>query len=145
MMPQVSEFILAGQRTRKLLERACEEKLPTYGLRRVEWEILYYLACIQAGDTARQILHDRHFSKAHISKSVENLRTGGYITLDEDDDDRRCLHLRPTAAGRAAAGAYKAVREQVFAQAFAGVTEAEWACTCGVLAKLNANLNRALG
>ena len=91
-------FVIA--RARRLTEQVCRELTQQSGLRLVELDILYYLSRGHAGDTARDIIGAKHLSKAHISKSVDNLRRTGCVTLREDAADRRCLHLCLTDKGR---------------------------------------------
>lgn len=138
------DYMLTGLQTKKLLERTCESEMADCGLRQVELEILYYLACDERGDTASEILRDWHFSKAHISKSVDNLHRHGCITLAEDPDDRRCIHIRPTAEGKALVARYREVRAQVFARIFAGLTEEERLCVRQAVGKIQANIRAQL-
>ena len=144
-MSHTFDFLLAGQQAKKLLERLCEEQLPGCGLRQVELEILYFLCEAGAGDTASEILRAWHLSKAHISKSVDNLRRGGYILLCEDAGDHRLVHLRPTPSARALAGRYAAVRAAALERIFAGVTPEERAAVRRAAEKIHRNLCAELG
>ena len=86
-----------GMNMRKLLEKKSEVLVQKYGVRNVELEILLFLYHSSCGDTAKDI------SKAHISKSVDNLRAKGFVVLIEDDNDRRKRHIELTQKAEEAA------------------------------------------
>ncbi len=67
-----------------------------YGVRNVELEILLFLYHSPCGDTAKDIVEEKNLSKAHISKSVDNLRAKGFVVLTEDENDRRKRHIELT-------------------------------------------------
>lgn len=85
-----------GFRSKKLLEKRFEPIMKKYGLRNIELEILIFLSCARYGDTATDIINVKHLSKAHISKSVNNLCIKGYVKLIEDEKDHRLIHLKIT-------------------------------------------------
>ena len=74
-----------GMNMRKLLEKKSEVLVQKYGVRNVELEILLFLYHSSCGDTAKDIVEQKNLSKAHISKSVDNLRTKGFVVLIEDE------------------------------------------------------------
>ena len=41
-------------------------------------------------------MEEKNLSKAHISKSVDNLRAKGFVVLTEDENDRRKRHIELT-------------------------------------------------
>ena len=71
-----SEYEIFGtnQQMRKVIEQACERLMETYGLRHVELDILYLISHEKQKDTAKDLIEIQHLSKAHISKSVDNLK-----------------------------------------------------------------------
>lgn len=85
-----------GMNMRKLLEKKSEVLVQKYGVRNVELEILLFLYHSSCGDTAKDIVEQKNLSKAHISKSVDNLRAKGFVVLIEDDNDRRKRHIELT-------------------------------------------------
>ena len=81
-----------GMKMRKLLDKKSEVFAQKYGVRNVELEILLFLYHSPCGDTAKDIVEEKNLSKAHISKSVDNLRAKGFVVLTEDENDRRKRH-----------------------------------------------------
>ena len=97
-----SEYEIFGtnQQMRKVIEQACERLMETYGLRHVELDILYLISHEKQKDTAKDLIEIQHLSKAHISKSVDNLKQHGYIELIADEADHRKIHIRMTGKAR---------------------------------------------
>lgn len=140
---QGDEILFVANRVRRLLEQASQELMRESGLRKVELDILYFLSRKDAGDTARDIIEARNLSKAHISKSVDNLHRTGCITLQADAADRRCVHLHLTPKGSSLAGRYADIARQVGREVMAGVTPEERRTVCTVVAKIRRNLAAA--
>ncbi|MDD6616637.1 MAG: MarR family transcriptional regulator [Lachnospiraceae bacterium] len=89
---ETNEIILVGTQMKKLIEKKSAPIIRRYGLRPVELDILVFLYQ-SPRDTAKDIMSSRHFSKAHISKSIENLRSRGFVRLSEDSEDHRVVHI----------------------------------------------------
>ena len=85
-----------GMKMRKLLDKKSEVFAQKYGVRNVKLEILLFLYHSPCGDTAKDIVEEKNLSKAHISKSVDNLRAKGFVVLTEDENDRRKRHIELT-------------------------------------------------
>lgn len=134
------EILGTGYQVKKVIEKACTELMDTYHVRKVELDILYFLAHAGKHNTARDIIHARHLSKAHISKSVDNLRHQGYITVSEDETDHRCLHIRVTDKGIPVVREFEQVRRSVVERLISGVTEEEKKCMMQVLEKVVENI-----
>ena len=92
-----------GMKMRKLLDKKSEVFAQKYGVRNVELEILLFLYHSPCGDTAKDIVEEKNLSKAHISKSVDNLRAKGFVVLTEDENDRRKRHIELTQKAEEAA------------------------------------------
>lgn len=135
------EFFSTSHQMKKMVERACESLMENYGLRKIELDILYFVAHAGSHDTAKDITHTRHISKAHISKSVDNLRRRGYIDLLEDEGDHRCFHIHITKEGEPVIREFEQIRRQVYKTMFAGITEEEKRCMQNVFRKIASNID----
>ena len=93
------DIISLSHEIKRIMEYAYGERMEDFGLRKVEVDILYFIAHAGNKDTARDIIDAQHISKAHISKSVDNLRQKGYILLEEDCSDHRKAHIHITEKG----------------------------------------------
>ncbi|MEI3339894.1 MAG: MarR family winged helix-turn-helix transcriptional regulator [Eubacterium sp.] len=141
-MEQSMDMLVSGQQFRKLLEKRCEQLNEQYHVRFVEMDILSYLSRAGIHDTARDIMADLHISKAHISKSVENLKEKGFLILEEDAQDRRCIHLCITEKAKPLIRSFVAERQKFMEKLLAGVTDEEREVMIRVISKILGNLNR---
>ena len=65
-----------------------------YHLTKNEIDILLFLANNQPYDTSRDIVEYRALSKSHVCKSVASLFRRGYLKGEQDQRDRRLIHLK---------------------------------------------------
>lgn len=90
---ETNEIVIPGSQLKKLFAKKYEPIIEKYDLRPVEIDILVFLYKQKNADTAKDIIQRKHLSKAHVSKSVDNLRERGFIKITEDEEDRRILHI----------------------------------------------------
>ena len=130
-----SEYELFGtnQQMRKVIEQACERLMETYGLRHVELDILYLISHEKQKDTAKDLIEIQHLSKAHISKSVDNLKQHG-------EEDHRRIHIRMTGKAKPVLEEFEQIRADILERLFAGVTEEERSCLKRVMGKIMKNI-----
>ncbi len=138
------ELLLNGRPFKKLSQQLYADLMATTDLRKVELDILYFIAHAGIHDTARDIMYCRQLSKAHISKCVENLKDRGYIYLLEDDEDRRRYHIRITDDAYPILKQLEAIKKTVLGVLFNDVTEEERRTLAQVARKMAQNLNRAV-
>ena len=133
-----------GMKMRKLLEKKSEVLVQKYGVRNVELEILLFLYHSSCGDTAKDIVEQKNLSKAHISKSVDNLRAKGFVVLIEDDNDRRKRHIELTQKAEEAAKEMLEVHNDCKRIIMLYVTEEEKAVMDRVMQKMLRSLDEEL-
>ena len=136
------DMLVTGQQFRKIMEKRCDRLSIKYHVRLVEMDILCYLSKAGIRDTARDIMADMHISKAHISKSVEHLKDRGYLMLEEDEKDRRCIHLCITEKAKPLIREFAAERKQFLEKLFEGVTKEEKEVMLRTMTKILSNLNK---
>ena len=123
MMYSEYEIFGTNQQMRKVIEQACERLMETYGLRHVELDILYLISHEKQKDTAKDLIEIQHLSKAHISKSVDNLK-----------------HIRMTGKAKPVLEEFEQIRADILERLFAGVTEEERSCLKRVMGKIMKNI-----
>lgn len=94
-----AELTLRGSMIKKLIERELRDFRESYGLKRIEIEVLYLLAN-SSKDTVAEIAAFLDANRGHISQTVESLCQKGYITPVPDQKDRRYIHFELTERGR---------------------------------------------
>lgn len=134
----------AGYQIKRLIEKKSEPVMEKYGLRTIEIDILVMLYNGKNIDTATKITDKKHISKAHVSKSIDNLKKLGFIELNEDQGDKRISHIvltdKASQVVREELGVYKECKDILFS----GVTEYEKDILKYVLAKMVGNLTTEL-
>lgn len=90
---ETNEMAMPGMQIKKLFIKKYEPILEKFDLRPVEVDILVFLNRQRNCDTAKAIIQNMHLSKAHVSKSIDNLKSKELIILEEDEEDRRISHI----------------------------------------------------
>lgn len=137
------QVILSGMLLKKMLDRKIEPTIEKYGLRMVELEILVFLAGDQ-GDTAKDIVAATRISKAHISKSIDNLKQKGFVTGYADRKDRRIQHLYLQEGAREAVADVLSVYEECREVMLRGMTMEERMIMNKVMKTMTENISREL-
>ena len=133
-----------GMKMRKLLDKKSEVLAQKYGVRNVELEILLFLYHSPCGDTAKDIVEEKNLSKAHISKSVDNLLAKGFVILTEDKNDRRKRHIELTEKAVEAAKDMLEVHNECRRIVMRYVTDDEKAVMNQVMEKMIRSLDEEL-
>ncbi len=142
---ETNDVVMSGIQLKKLLARKSEHIMQEYDLRPVELDILVFLRKEKEVDTAKGIIERKHLSKAHISKSIENLRNGGFIQIVEDESDHRILHIRLTEKSNEVINKMNQIYSDCKEIMQRGIDFEELAVVKRVIAKMNENINRELG
>ena len=87
------ESLLTGQQFRRFQERVYAPVTETYGLSLLDIRVLLYLSEHRKYNTAKDIVQRHHWTKSHVSKSIEELIEKGLILRVPDDTDRRKVRL----------------------------------------------------
>lgn len=90
-------------------------------------------------------MQKKHLSKAHISKSIDNLRTKGFIHINEDENDHRVLHISLTDKSKEVVGKVIKVYEECKDIMQKNISAEELETVRQVITKINQNINEELG
>lgn len=142
---ETNDVVMSGVQLKKLLAKKVEPIIHECDLRPVELDILVLLQREKSIDTAKGIIQKKHLSKAHISKSIDNLRTKGFIQLEEDISDHRILHIRLTERSQKIIEEVTQIYEECREIMQRGITKEELEVVKKVIAKMNHNINLELG
>lgn len=85
----------------KFYEREIGLAAQKVNLSRLEAAILLFLYHNPSRDLASDIVECRQLSKANVSQGVDALIRKGLLSRNADEEDRRCVHLHITLAGKA--------------------------------------------
>lgn len=142
---ETNDIVMSGLQLKRLIEKKVEPIIAKYHLRPVELDILVFLDREKDSDTAKEIMKKKHWSKAHISKSIDNLRTQGFIQIEEDVEDHRVLHIHLTDKSQQVIGKVLETYEECRQIMQKGISNEELEVVKHVMCKINDNINRELG
>lgn len=115
-----------------------------YDLRKIDVEIIIYLANCGEEDTARNIANTKMFTKGHISQSVKRLTDMGFVEAKHDENDMRVQHLKLTNKVQPLLDELLAQREKMERSIFVGVTDEEAKVMKRVFEKICANIMKEM-
>lgn len=142
---ETNDVVMSGIQLKKLVSRKVEPIIQEYDLRPVELDILVFLRKEKNVDTAKGIIERKHLSKAHISKSIENLRLRGFIQITEDEKDHRILHISLTDKSNEVICKVNEVYAECKDIMQNGISSDELEVLKRVISKMNENINHELG
>lgn len=141
---ELYDLIMSGRQLKKLAEKEMESLIEQSGLRFVEVDMLLFLSEQKNIDTAKEIMRERKLSKAHVSKSLDNLKSKGYIKVCEDAKDHRVFHIsleeKADELVKSADRIYAHCRERVQA----GISKEEMDVVKHVFYKMMENIDQEL-
>lgn len=106
----------------RLLRKRFEARGAEYGLSAAQWRLLVRLVKDEGSPQARlaELLEIEPIS---VSRLLDRMEAGGWITRQQDASDRRIRMIFPTEKSRAAFTAVKSVAGKVYEEALAGLSE----------------------
>lgn len=140
---ETNEIVLSGVQLKKLMEHMELPIMEKYQLRQVELDILVFLY-LSRGNTAKEIMKKKCISKAHVSKSIDNLYSKGYVRLMEDTKDHRVIHIGLTEAAIQIAQETIQIHEVCRSILLKDISEEEFELVKKVTKKMLENIKKAL-
>ncbi|MCI5641485.1 MAG: winged helix DNA-binding protein [Lachnospiraceae bacterium] len=137
-------YAVTGMQFRKLLDRETAPIMKKYDLRMVELEILMLLHRSRECTTARDIVAYKHMSKAHISKSIDNMKERGFVIVKEDEADRRRQQIVLTEKSQDALREMIAVHDACVRKVIQGIPSEKLRIAQEVVAEIARNIDKEL-
>ena len=103
----------------RLLDPICKK----WDLTRNELDVLLFLANNPGQDRAVDIVNNRGMSKSHVSLSITNLESRGFLIRKEDTADRRTVHLVLTGQAKDITETGQMAQRRFFSYIHQGVTQ----------------------
>ena len=89
------DIVLRGRKLKRISDIAFGELRRKYGLKQLEVEILIYLSRNPEA-SASTFIKQMGLNKGQVSVAMDNLSSGGFITLKRDNKDHRYSHASIT-------------------------------------------------
>ncbi len=131
-------------RFKRLNEKKLEITSKKYDLRKIDMEIIVFLATNATKDTAKDIAGTERFTKGHISQSVKRLSEAGLLSSKQDDNDNRVQHLRLTEKAGEILNEMNKVKEEMETCIFSGITKQEMNTLRKIFDKMHDNVTKEL-
>lgn len=124
-MDEKIEVALRGEEFKRLLGSLFIDIKQKYDLKTVDIEILLYLSHCSEENTPSDIFRRIRINKGHISQSIDNLISKGYISPLPDHDDRRVIHYAVNDSAREVLDAIIPVKQRLEKKIFDGLSSEE--------------------
>lgn len=129
---------------KRLNEKRMEAITGTYDLRKIDVDIIIFLANSGDKNTAKDIASTERFTKGHISQSVKRLVEKGFLSTIQDKKDLRVQHLILEEPAKNILKEMLKIKRSIDECVFDGVTEEERLVLKKVSAKMYDNIAREL-
>lgn len=139
-MNRIIDYLITGRSLTKAYNKHLGEVSDSYGLNRMEINVLLFLYNNPGYDTASDIVELRSFSKSNVSKAVDALTGRGYLEGITDKEDRRIIHLRICPPALEAVKAARERQEDFLHFIYRGITKEEKKVVDHVLSVISHNL-----
>jgi MarR family transcriptional regulator for hemolysin len=108
----------------RALRRAFEERSAEFGLSSAQWRMMVHVCKVGSAPQSRfaDLLEIEPIS---VSRLLDRMEAQGWVTRDNDPNDRRVRLVLPTDKALQAFDHIKTIAEDVYGQALAGLTEDE--------------------
>lgn len=143
-MNEKFELLIMGHQFKKLYEKYYDKLMLAYDLKKIDIDVLYFLSRSGTCDTARDIASLMYVSKAHVSKSIENLHLKDLIELVGDSSDRRYVHIRISKKGEPVIEEIKRIKKHASSILYDGITNEERQVLVKIANKIADNINTEL-
>ena len=138
------ELLIMGQQFKKLYEKCYGHIMQTYGLKKIDIDVLYFLSHSGKQDTAKDIANLIYVSKAHVSKAIENLHQKALIDLIADPSDRRYVHISISGSGQQIVDEIKQIRAKTEKILFDGISPEDRELLLRLSYQIAENIDHAL-
>lgn len=137
--PRLGTMIgLAGRQWR----RTVDLRLQSFDLTEAAWMPLVQLARADGPMRQKDLAAALSLDSSSVVRVLQNLEAAGFVTREEDADDRRAKAIAITRAGRKRAQQVLRLSEQLEHDLLAGIAPADLAATRRVLAHICDQLGR---
>ena len=138
------DTLLYGMQFRRLMEKEMAPIETTYGLQKIDMQILLYLKHADEQNTSKDIMQMNMFTRGHISQSLSRLQRKGYVRMEQDLQDRRCTHNYLTEDSQIIIVKIEEIYRKIKDIVLDGVTEEENKTLAVVAQKMNHNISKFL-
>ena len=135
------DIVLRGRKLKRISDIAFGELRRKYGLKQLEVEILIYLSR-NPGASASTFIKEMGLNKGQVSVAMDNLSSGGFITLKRDNKDHRYSHASVTEKALPVLEEAEKLKVMYEIMIFSGISPEDAFSFWNVSKKMMANLEK---
>lgn len=124
-MDESLEVALKGGMFKRLIESQFSETRQKYNLKKVDLEVLYFLAHNREQDTPTCIYQHLRLNRGHVSQAIDALYRRGLIFATPDSTDRRLTHYAISDSANGIIAEMEKVHEYLDQKIFCGISKEE--------------------
>lgn len=140
-MLTTSEFLSITNQLQKAYSTRMNQLAADNGMTKVEIDVLLFVYNNPQYNTAKEIVEFRHIAKSYVSKAVDLLVKRGYLSIQEDESDRRISRLLIKDEAKEVVERARKAQESAMRILFRGITEEELDAFENIMRKMAENLN----
>ncbi len=135
------DFILRARKAKQATDKAMAGIRKKYGLNKMQTEILVYLMQ-NPGSPASAFVKEMGFNKGAVSVGMDDLVSGGYVTLNQDNRDHRYANAFVTEKALPVFKDLEKIEKKFEKLLLAGISKAEIAALRKTAAKICRNFDK---
>ena len=135
------DIVLRGRKLKRISDIAFGELRRKYGLKQLEVEILIYLSRNPEA-SASTFIKEMGLNKGQVSVAMDNLSSGGFITLKRDNKDHRYSHASVTEKALPVLEEAEKLKVMYEIMIFSGISPEDAFSFWNVSKKMMANLEK---
>ena len=135
------DIVLRGRKLKRISDIAFGELRRKYGLKQLEVEILIYLSRNPEA-SASTFIKEMGLNKGQVSVAMDNLSSGGFITLKRDNRDHRYSHASVTEKALPVLEEAEKIKVLYEKMIFSGISPEDAFSFWNVSKKMMANLEK---
>ncbi len=143
-MEEQLNMMRRGRQFKQLMNKKMDGVIREYDVKRVEIEILRFLAMSGERNTAADIHRYLDLNKGQISKTLEHLCTMHYLESMPDKKDRRYMHYTLSGEAKELVRRINAIWDDMHQQIMSGIQAEDRAIFNKVLNHAMANMERMI-
>lgn len=129
----------------RALRKAFERRVGRHGLSSAQWRMLVTVTKCGEATTQARLADLLEIEPISVSRLVDRMETAGWVERKPDPQDRRAKLVMPTERARTVHAEIRAMADEVYGEALAGLSPDQRTDLLAGLTKVIANLNEAAG
>jgi DNA-binding MarR family transcriptional regulator len=127
----------------RAVRKAFERRVGAHGLSSAQWRMLVTVTKCGEATTQARLADLLEIEPISVSRLVDRMEAGGWVERRPDPNDRRAKLIAPTDRARAVHAEIRAMADEVYGEALAGLPASDRALLLQGLSRVIANLNDA--